>query len=184
MRTLSECLIPSARSARSVASHCARFAMVAFALFMTACVGGEQAAPTPSPTPSPISNVAADFFPVTVVVEVDKGWLTVGSVTRQEDPEDEAAAILLFEGSVKVLRSGTFDYRLSLTDSAGMNYEDSEGILLGEREEGDEPAYQTSMKVPADVTLTKVGFWVVGADRPSLSYLIELPVMGVPVQTQ
>lgn len=165
--------------AHVIAFCCTGFVMVGAVLLLLAC-GSEQRA---IPTPSPASHVAADFFPVTIVVEADKGWLTVGSVTRVGAPAGQTEAVLVFEGTVKVIRAGRFDYRLSLTDSEGTTYEDSGGVLLGERQQGENPSYQTSITVPADATFTRLGFWVAEAHRPELSYVIDLPVAGIPMRS-
>jgi len=165
--------------ARVIAFCCTGFVMVGAVLLLLAC-GSEQRA---IPTPSPASHMAADFFPVTVVVETDKGWLTIGSVTRVEAPDSQTEAVLVFEGTVKVIRAGRFDYRLSLTDSEGTTYEDSDGILLGERQQGENPSYRTSITVPADATFTRLGFRVTGADRPGLNYVIDLPVAVIPMRS-
>lgn len=165
--------------ARVIAFCCTGFAMVGAVLLLLACGSEERAIPTATPA----SHVAADFFPVTVVVETDKGWLTVGSVTRAEASDGQTEAVLVFEGTVKVIRAGRFDYRLSLTDSEGTTYEDSGGVVLGERRQGENPSYQTSITVPADATFTRLGFWVAGADRPELSYAIDLPVAGIPMRS-
>jgi hypothetical protein len=159
--------------------------MALVALLLAACGGEQQVAPTPSPESSPKpsptpSHLARDFFPVTVVVETDKGWLTLGSVTRAEVSDSPAEVEVTIEGTIKVIRSGRFDYRLSLTDSEGNTYEDSGGIFLGERQEGENPPYRTSIRVPAGATFEKLGFWLAGEETPELSYLIDLPVAGIP----
>ena len=169
------------KPARVIAFRCAGFMTAAALLLSAACGSEQQPTPTPTPMPSSPSRVAADFFPVTVVVETDKGWLTVSSVTRLEAPESQDEVTLVFEGNVKVISAGRFDYGLSLTDSEGATYKDTGGILLGEREQGEEPSYETSITVPADATFTRLGFWLAGKDKSKLSYVIDLPVAGIPV---
>lgn len=126
-------------------------------------------------TYSPVSA-----FPKTFVVEPDKGWLTVDSVRRVEAPGDGTEATLVFVGAVKAIRAGQFDYRLTVADSEGTTYEDSGGILLGNRQEGEIPSFQTSVALPADATLTRLGIWLSGAQAPEVSYIIDLPVAGIP----
>ena len=159
-----------------------RFLLLSTLVLLVACGSDEQTAPvaSPSPSPSPRTQTAAQFFPVTVVVETGKSHLTVGSVTKEESPMGSSWARLVIAGSVKALSPGRFDYGLTVTDAEGVVYkEDSPGILLGDRAQGEEPAYTTFITVPADATLTRVSYWVAGADRPELSYHIDLPVEDI-----
>jgi D-Tyr-tRNAtyr deacylase len=167
-----------------IARRCATLVAVGVLLSLAACGTDEQVVSTPSPESSPDSHVAADYFPVTVVVETDRGWVTILSVTKEEIADDDTAVRLAIDGNLKVLSAGRFDYALSLTDSEGNVYRDSGGLLLGERQQGEEPSYHTSITVPAHATLARVGYWVAGSDTPELSYLIELPVAGIPPVTR
>jgi hypothetical protein len=124
--------------------------------------------------------VPADFFPVTVIVERDKAWTTIGSVTAADMSSGESGVRLNFEGSIEALSAGTFNYRLSVTDSNGETYKDSGGMLLGERQEGEDAPFQTSITVPAEATLTLVGFWLADTDVLALSYHVDLPVAAIP----
>lgn len=149
-------------------------------LLFAACGGQEAAGPSLNPSPAPATRTPADFFPVTVILESDKAWVTVSSLTTAETSSGESGARLDFRGSVKTLSAGTFNYRLSVTDSKGETYQDSGGMLLGEREEGTQVPFQTSIDVPADATLTLVGFWLADTDVLALSYHIDLPVAAIP----
>jgi hypothetical protein len=122
------------------------------------------------------------FFPVTVIVELDKAHLTVWSVTKEESPKGPSWVRLVIEGSVETLSPGRFDYRLSVTDAEGLVYEDSPGILLGDHAQGEEPTYTTFVTVPADATLTRLSYWIAGAEQPELSYVIELPVAEITLR--
>ena len=158
-----------------------RFLLLCTLVLLIACGSDEQTSPAASPSPSPSSSpwalMVPHFFPVTVVVETDKAYLTVSSVTKEESPMGASWARLVIEGSVKALSPGRFDYGLTVTDAEGQVYEeDSPGILLGDRAQGEEPTYTTSITVPADATLTRLSYWVAGAERPNLSYVIDLPV--------
>jgi hypothetical protein len=150
------------------------------ALFLAACGGEKAPAPTPSPPLSVTPHVPADFFPVTVIVETDKAWTTIRSLTAAETSSGESGVRLNFEGSVEALSAGTFNYRLSVTDSNGETYKDSGGMLLGERQEGENAPFQTSITVPAEATLTFVGFWLADTDVLALSYHVDLPVAAIP----
>lgn len=156
-----------------------RFLLLSTLVLLIACGSDEQTSPvaSPSPSSSPTAQTLPHFFPVTVVVETGKSYLTVLSVTKEESPMGSSWARLVIEGRVKALSPGRFDYSLTVTDAEGLVYEeDSPGILLGDRAQGEEPTYTTSITVPADATLTRLSYWVAGAERPNLSYIIDLPV--------
>jgi hypothetical protein len=159
-----------------------RFLLLSTLVLLIACGSDEQTSPvaSPSPSSSPTAHALPHFFPVTVVVETGKSWITVGSVTKEESPMGSSWARLAIEGSVKALSPGRFDFSLTVTDAEGLVHEeDSPGILLGDRAQGEEPTYTTSITVPADATLTMVSYWVAGAERPQLSYVIDLPVEDI-----
>jgi hypothetical protein len=160
--------------------RCAEFVVAAAALVLAACGGREAPAPTPSPTPSVATHVPRDFFPVTVIVQTGKAQATVRSLTAAETSSGQSGVRLDFEGSIKALSAGTFNYRLSVTDSNGETYKDSGGVLLGERDQGTDTPFQTSIVVPAEATLTLVGFWVADTDVLALSYHVDLPVAAIP----
>jgi hypothetical protein len=141
-------------------------------------------APTAVPTPlipilRPTPTGAERFFPVTVVVETDKAWLTVASVTRADAVEEEGEATLIVRGSVHTYEAGTFDYRLHFVDSEGMDYPDSSGVLLGALEADREVEFETSVRVPVEATLTRLGYWVEGREQAELTYVIDLPVADI-----
>jgi hypothetical protein len=156
-----------------------RFLLRSTLVLLIACGSDEQTSPVanPSPSASPTAQTLSHFFPVTVVVETGKSYLTVSSVTREESTMGPSWARLVIKGSVKALSPGRFDYSLTVTDAEGLVHgEDSPGILLGDHAQGEEPTYTTSITVPADATLTRLSYWVAGAERPKLSYIIDLPV--------
>lgn len=151
----------------------------------TQTVGATQAVPPGHSIPIARSTPSrvADLFPVVVVIEGDKAWLTVTSVTRARAVEGESEATVILEGSVRALSDGMFEYRLALIDSDGTVYHDSPGILLGALEAGDDVGFQTSIRVPIDAILARLAFWIVGAERPRLSYVIDLPVADIPLRS-
>lgn len=159
-----------------------RFLLLTVVLTLAACGGEGQPLPTPTSTPVPSPRTPPPrYFPVTVVVETGKTYLRVNRVTREESPKDPSRATLVIEGAVKTLSSGRFDYRLTVTDSEGEVYAASPSILLGTHEEGEDLPFTTFVTVPFEATLTRLSYWVEGAERPELSYLIDLPVSSIPL---
>jgi hypothetical protein len=158
-----------------------RFLLLSTLVLLVACGSDEQTSPVARPSPSPGAQTQSQFFPVTVAVETGKSYLTVSSVTKEETPKGSSWARLVIEGSVTALSPGRFDYGLTVTDAEGLVHEeDSPGILLGDRAQGEEPTYTTFITVPANATLTRLSYWVAGAERPELSYIIDLPVESIP----
>jgi hypothetical protein len=146
----------------------------------------QNVSPAPSDVPSatptaPTLDFRTRFLPVTVVMETDVVWMTLGSITRPEPVAGETQVTITMRGSIRMLDAGTTNYRLGLEDDSGNVYEDSGGVLLGSHAKGEEFTFETSIDVPADATLTLIHMQVEGEDYPKLSYHIDLPVSDIPV---
>lgn len=135
----------------------------------------------PDATPgTPGLDFRIHHFPITIVMIPEVAWLSVHSVTREQSSEEGGPATLFVTGVVQMHAAADLGFRLGFTDSEDVMYEDSGGVSIGPREEGDEIPYEISVEVPADVTLKLLNIMAEGDESRQVDYHIDLPVDSIP----